>query len=81
MNEVELPFYRELHINRAILGNTQPRKLAEDYSEFLKASYRECLEDSLDRKKQAAADSAEVSTRKSDANWTEPVIRMDEEVK
>lgn len=81
LEKVELPFYRELYMNKTILQNQSPRVLAESYSEFLKKSYRECLEDRVKQRTQEAIDRTETLARSSNPAWTEIYLEMDRIIK
>lgn len=72
----ELPFMRELFLNRAILQNKSVKDLANHYSEYLKTSFRNCIEDPQTQIEQAVADRDEVNTRPGDARWLNILLQM-----
>lgn len=76
LTDHEQPFMRELFLNRAILQNESVKDLADHYSEYLKESFRNCIEGSQAQMEQAATDQKEIKERPSDGRWLNILLQM-----
>lgn len=76
LTDHEQPFMRELFLNRAILQNKSVKDLADHYSEYLKESFRNCIEDPQTQIEQAVADRDEVNARPGDGRWLNILLQM-----
>lgn len=69
LEEVELPFFREYYLNKAILKGSSPEQLVHDYSEVIKRKFRNTLKEEQKEAEQLVADQAEILTRENDPDW------------
>lgn len=65
---VELPMHQEWYLNTAILKQWPPEQLAEEYSDFLRLAYTECLKPEY-RRDQALVDAGEKNMRVGLTAW------------
>lgn len=80
LKDVEIPFYREYFMNKAILENQTTQQMTADYCEFLKRAMRECIKDKAKEIEQENEDKNEVVSRISDPNWTSAALFIDKAV-